>query len=567
MKYIATLLFSIGLLQAIVAQQYPLFTNYVMNRFGYNPAINLDKEILIANMVYRSQWVGLEGKPATQVAGIRGRLKTFPMGGGMYVFNDEAGVIKRTGAFGMFNFVKQIGSETIISAGSSVGYFSLRLGDGVSVGDINDIVLPNARDGQQYIDINAGFYAEHKGIYLGFAVPQIFERDFDFTDLKDKSRLLRHYHALAGVKVPVTDKFIVEPSALVKFVDGAPIQIDGGVKATFDKFWIAGSYRMDDAFTAMAGVNLGPFNFGYSYDFTATDLRNYSNGSHEFSLEFRFGKARDKDGDGIPDKDDKCPDRPGPVENQGCPDTGVREAIADLSDRDGDGLSDKDDKCPNAPGPRSNQGCPFGDRDGDGVRDDIDKCPDLAGVASNGGCPIDDRDMDGVVDKFDKCPAEPGHIRLEGCPGSDRDNDGIADLDDKCPDTRGAPGNDGCPIVTAAEIDILNLAMRNLYFDVDKSDIWPDSYVYLNRLANLMVEKSDWKLKLTGHADSTGNPEYNINLSKRRSESVMFYLLNKGVARRQLLVEYYGDRMPYANNASEGGRQLNRRVEMEFIFH
>jgi type IX secretion system PorP/SprF family membrane protein len=566
MKYTITSIFLAVVFQLAFAQQYPLFTNYVMNKYGYNPAINLDKEILIANLVYRRQWNGLEGGPSTQVAGIRGRLKTLPIGGGMYVFNDEAGVIKRTGGFGMFNFVKQIGQETTISAGASIGYFSLRISDGATVSDENDIVLPNARDGQQYLDFNAGFYAEHKGLFVGFAVPQIIERDFDFTKLEDRSRLLRHYHALAGVKVPVTDKFFVEPSMLVKFVDAAPLQIDGSLKVSLDKFWIAGSYRMDDAFTAMAGFAFGNFNLGYAYDFTTTDLRNYSNGSHEISLEYRFGRQKDSDGDGVPDNDDKCPDVPGPKENGGCPETAVNEAIAVVGDSDGDGVPDKDDKCPNTPGPKSNQGCPFGDRDGDGIRDDVDKCPDVPGVASNGGCPIDDRDMDGIADRLDKCPDDPGTLRSGGCPESDRDGDGIADIDDKCPNTKGIAGGDGCPVVSAAEMDVLNLAIRNLYFNTDKSDIWPESHVYLNRLADLMASKQDWKLKLTGHADSVGSSEYNISLSKRRAESVMFYLMNKGVNRKQLIVEYYGENIPFANNASEGGRQLNRRVEMEFVF-
>jgi outer membrane protein OmpA-like peptidoglycan-associated protein len=75
---------------------------------------------------------------------------------------------------------------------------------------------------------------------------------------------------------------------------------------------------------------------------------------------------------------DRCPDQPGPKENQGCP----------WPDRDGDGVLDKDDRCPDQPGPKENQGCPWPDRDGDGVPDKDDDCPDQPGPASNKGCPV-----------------------------------------------------------------------------------------------------------------------------------------------------------------------------------
>jgi outer membrane protein OmpA-like peptidoglycan-associated protein len=84
----------------------------------------------------------------------------------------------------------------------------------------------------------------------------------------------------------------------------------------------------------------------------------------------------DKDGDGVPDYLDKCPDTPGPAENQGCP----------WPDRDNDGVPDNVDRCPDVAGPAANNGCPP-DRDNDGVPDADDQCPDVAGPADNHGCP------------------------------------------------------------------------------------------------------------------------------------------------------------------------------------
>jgi len=70
----------------------------------------------------------------------------------------------------------------------------------------------------------------------------------------------------------------------------------------------------------------------------------------------------------------------------------------------------------------------------------------------------------------------------------------------------------------------------------------------------------------SGHTDSRGSDEYNLDLSKRRVEAAMFYLINRGMKRQQLITEYYGERKPAAANVSEQSMQLNRRVEMEFVF-
>ncbi len=81
----------------------------------------------------------------------------------------------------------------------------------------------------------------------------------------------------------------------------------------------------------------------------------------------------DRDGDGVYDPDDACPDTPGLPEFKGCPDD------------DGDGIPNAEDKCPQEPGPKENEGCP--DADGDGIFPPADKCPDQWGLAENDGCP------------------------------------------------------------------------------------------------------------------------------------------------------------------------------------
>ena len=160
-------------------------------------------------------------------------------------------------------------------------------------------------------------------------------------------------------------------------------------------------------------------------------------------LEFDFGKAKDSDMDGVPDKKDKCPDTPAgvAVDAKGCP-----------VDSDGDGVPDYLDDCPTVAGLSSLKGCP--DKDKDGIADKDDACPDVAGPASLKGCP--DSDGDGVADKDDKCPDTPKGWKVDafGCP-VDTDKDGVPDAIDDCPTVAGTKENKGCPAKEAEKPKVI----------------------------------------------------------------------------------------------------------------
>lgn len=119
----------------------------------------------------------------------------------------------------------------------------------------------------------------------------------------------------------------------------------------------------------------------------------------------------------------------------------VEEAEPPILDKDGDGILDAQDLCPDVPGIAALNGCP--DKDGDGITDASDKCPDVAGVAEFEGCP--DTDGDGITDADDECPEEAGPADNGGCPIRDRDGDGVVDDNDNCPDEAGTVDNNGCP--------------------------------------------------------------------------------------------------------------------------
>ena len=253
----------------------------------------------------------------------------------------------------------------------------------------------------------------------------------------------------------------------------------------------------------------------------------------------------DGDGDGIAQDKDACADDVGPASTMGCPDT------------DADRIADRDDACPKVAGPAQTQGCPDGD--GDGIADRDDACPEVAGLARTRGCP--DGDGDGIADPDDRCPQQPGPAKLAGCP--DRDGDGIADVEDRCPDVPGIVEQQGC--LPAAVENRFTGAIRGIWFMSDSARIDRDSFALLNEAVKVLQEFPGVRLRIEGHADESGNPEGNIRLSQARANSVRGYLISKGVDAGRLEAVGYGDTRPVAKNTTSKGRAANRRIEFTSI--
>jgi outer membrane protein OmpA-like peptidoglycan-associated protein len=265
-----------------------------------------------------------------------------------------------------------------------------------------------------------------------------------------------------------------------------------------------------------------------------------------------FNGCPDTDLDGVMDKEDDCPLDSGLVVFNGCPDT------------DGDGISDQDDACPLIYGEKEFQGCP--DTDKDGIIDGIDDCIETPGPKENNGCPWPDTDEDGLLDKDDDCPTIPGPKDNNGCPFTDTDEDGTLDKDDECPNTPGPIENKGCPILEQKIVEVLKTAFDNLEFRTSKDIILSDSKPSLEELSEVLTERPEWTLEISGHTDNVGNADKNMVLSKKRAESVMRFLISKGVSESQLVIKFFGETTPIADNNTAEGRQKNRRVEMKITF-
>ncbi len=233
----------------------------------------------------------------------------------------------------------------------------------------------------------------------------------------------------------------------------------------------------------------------------------------------------------------------------------IERGTGGLVDRDGDGIPDDEDKCPleggdvvRIPGPY--YGCPKRDSDGDGIPDYLDACPDKPGVATKdpttNGCPDNDRDHDGIPNDKDKCPDEPETYN------------GFQDAD-------------GCPDVPPVQVEVrpdqIVILNETVKFELNSDKIVGDrSYLALDAVAGALKAHPEIKrLEVAGHTDNMGVRDTNVDLSKRRAAAVYAYLVSKGIEPNRLVSEGYGPDKPIAPNDSDDGRAKNRRVQFNIL--
>jgi len=304
---------------AVSAQQRPQYTQYIFNNFLLNPAISGIENYIDVKAGYRNQWRGLEGAPITSYISVNaplgkkflfGNATSFPEKGGnpmgrSYLQNymaaephhgvgfqavaDQAGPINRTDIDGTYAYHLGLSEVLNIALGVSVGISKINL-------DLSKITLENSIDPaiveneNQRIkpDLGAGIWVYGPRYFVGVSAQQLLGQTLNFTDDQSYNlgKEVPHFFATAGYKVLLNDDIAVITSIMVKHVKPAPTSLDINMKMAFrDKFWLGGSYRKDDSFSALAGFNIGYlFSLGYSYDFTTSNLGSVSNGSHEIVL-------------------------------------------------------------------------------------------------------------------------------------------------------------------------------------------------------------------------------------------------------------------------------------------
>ena len=292
---VATILFMLFNFDG-VAQQDPMYTQYMYNTLSVNPAYAGSRDALSLTGLIREQWVGIKGAPSTQTLTVHSPIYNDNMGLGLSVVNDRVGPIHQTLLFADYAYSIQTTDNAKLAFGLKAGINLLQAnltdlhsnqGGDQAIYNVDNRLLPNVGVGI--------YYYSDKG-YVGISAPKLLQQrisDGD-TNLNDDLQR-RHYFLIGGYVFDLSESVKFKPSFLLKAVQGAPVSMDLSANFLFnDKFGVGLAHRFDDSFSGLLQYYVTPqFRIGYAYDFTMTELRHYNSGSHELMVGYDFAFISD----------------------------------------------------------------------------------------------------------------------------------------------------------------------------------------------------------------------------------------------------------------------------------
>ena len=278
------------------AQQITLTSQYMMIRFILNPAIAGNYKYIPVNLNIRRQWEGINGAPVTQSISAHGYLGN-NVGLGGYFFNDVTGPTRRTGMNISFAYHLKLNQDYSrkLSFGLAGVFFQHFVDlEQLTTDEPNDAAIINGFNNQFCPDANFGVYlSQDAKYYFGVSIFNLMEIKKDLFRITDviNNPIERTYYVNGGYTFKMGEDFVFEPSFLLQFQEATPMQYDFNGRFGYkNKFWLGGSYRMKDAIVFMMALDFKDFCFGYSYDLTQSDIKDYSTGTHEINLTYRIFK-------------------------------------------------------------------------------------------------------------------------------------------------------------------------------------------------------------------------------------------------------------------------------------
>lgn len=299
-KYITAVLLMTATVTATYAQQEAMYSQYMFNTLAINPAYAGSRNLTSATVLYRSQWVGIEGAPKTATFTIDAPINNKKIGLGLQVFSDKIGIVNTTGAYASYAYRLRMEKGTLsfgLQGGASqyrADFNSVQLNSGSAIDpafqqNINKVLM----------NFGAGIYYNSDRFYMGLSAPQLLNNKLtDFTVESDNSfrGQALHLFLATGYVFPLGEDFNLKPSMLVKGVKGAPIEADFNATLWIKNVIAFGAqYRTKADIGALVEFQVSPqIRLGYSYDRSVTKLVNFNSGSHEIMLRYEFGFEKGK---------------------------------------------------------------------------------------------------------------------------------------------------------------------------------------------------------------------------------------------------------------------------------
>lgn len=296
-KLILTVLCVIFTSNLIFSQQIPLFSQYYLNNFFYNPAKAGSSNNTQAYLLLRKQWVDIPNSPESALLTFETPIKPKKVGLGLTFYNDLLHIIGKTGVFGTYSYSFNLANDQLLSFGISAGINQNKIFyDRIKTDDITELSWLNNLDTKAKIDGNFGINYSKNKFEIGVSCFQLLNSSFNFkSDTYGNEidyKLIRHY--FGTVKYSIAPKnwngFHIDPMILIRTAEGMPIQFEGNLIFNYkNRAWIGAMYRQNFGLSFLGGIMLNEkLTVGYSYDYSLGDISKYSGGTHEIVIGYKF---------------------------------------------------------------------------------------------------------------------------------------------------------------------------------------------------------------------------------------------------------------------------------------
>jgi len=289
-------LFFTGLLMVaatdVLAQQDPMYNQYIFNAYTINPAEAGTRNYGTASMLYRWQWLGIDGAPNTASFGVETSLGK-AWGVGLNMVDDRIGPASNQTVNLAMSYRITLTEKWKMSVGLNgvSNIQQVKLSEIENVFDANDPVLVNnIRSFNPNVGGGILVYSDRN--FFGISAPRFMEYKLTNQDLVSLDQL-RHLFMYYGHSFQLGPHVRLKPSVLAKVVKGAPVEFDfNGVLSLFDVIDLGANYRSGDGLGLLAGITLKErIVFNYAYEIPLTKLRFGTIQTHEVGIRYKFGRA------------------------------------------------------------------------------------------------------------------------------------------------------------------------------------------------------------------------------------------------------------------------------------
>lgn len=274
---------------SVTAQQDPLLSHYLFNKLDVNPGYAGSREALSTDVLYRYQWVNIDGAPRTFSASLQSPLRNDHIGLGLNIYQDVTGPDISQGALATVAY-RILFKKSKLSFGLQMGArHSDILWSQIVTLQSDDPAMRPVNQNSTVPDASFGIYYYSTRFYAGLSAKHLLENEMvkgTAEGIEHYTQLSRHYYGIAGGAIPVGDELVFCPSVLLKYVRNSPLRMDINASLIISRLIRAGiSYRTEKAVVLMTEVMLTRnLRLGYSYDQWFNELLTANKGSHEFRL-------------------------------------------------------------------------------------------------------------------------------------------------------------------------------------------------------------------------------------------------------------------------------------------